>query len=274
MRTEAPVQRRTNTVRRPPGIITEESAPSAPPRRSRWSRKKLSILAVLLVVAGIMIGRRETGPGPVNSIQPTAEEPHVVDCKVYPYKHHSKNLKDRLPDYKHLSLQAGINPIPDEKALLSLVSRGNAGLVEVVEDHTFAVAGMSHGRPYLTPKAYATLKDIAHDLHDRLKDTDLAGTRLKVTSLLRTLKDQKNLGRSNVNATRSTEAPHTHGTSFDISYMKFISPEGEQLELAGCQQVFLAETLAEVIEEHRRKDKLLFATREKQQACYHLTVCR
>jgi hypothetical protein len=46
------------------------------------------------------------------------------------------------------------------------------------------------------------------------------------------------------------------------------------LELKACQQVFLAETLAEVIAEHRGKDAMIFATREVQQACYHLTVCR
>nr|MDQ3099976.1 DUF5715 family protein [Bacteroidota bacterium] len=147
-------------------------------------------------------------------------------------------------------------------------------LVRVEGDDVLHIATMEFGKPYLTTSAHDVLRSIADDFKERIAETDLAGTRLKVTSLLRTSKDQKNLGRSNVNATKDADAPHTHGTSIDISYMKFVSVAGQQLELAGCQQVFLAETLAEVIAEHKKKDPMIFATRETQQACYHLTVCR
>jgi hypothetical protein len=202
------------------------------------------------------------------------EVPPAVDCKVYPFKHYSKDLKDRLPDYKTMSLQAGIRPLKDDDALASVLAKGGARLVHVKDDDALHVAQMTHGKPYLTPQAYQVLRSIGQDFKARIAGTDLADARLKVTSLLRTSKDQHDLGRSNVNATRDADAPHTHGTSVDISYMKFVNATGEQMQLSGCQQVFLAETLAEVIAEYRKKDGRLFATKEKQQACYHLTVCR
>ncbi len=197
-----------------------------------------------------------------------------VDCKVYPYKHYSKYLKDRLPEYKNKSLQAGIMPLKNDDALSSFLSRGAVGLVRVNSDDAMYIAEMAHGKPYLTPAAKDVLRSIARDFKQRIAGTDLAGARLRVTSLLRTSRDQHDLGRSNVNATRDADAPHTHGTSMDISYMKFVSKDGELLQLSGCQQVFLAETLAEVIHDMRKKDEMIFATRERQQACYHLTVCR
>lgn len=246
-----------------------------PPRKKKWNKKRLAILVIsgVAIILSLLLADRRTEPPPVAIIPPEQPAPKVVDCKTYPFKHYSKKLNDRLPEYRHLSLKAGVPPIHDEKVLASLIANGRTRIVPVQSDHTFEVAEMKHGRPYLTPKAYQMLRSIAREFNSRLKGTDLEGARLKVTSLFRTLKDQKDLGRSNVNATKSAEAPHTHGTSIDISYMKFVSSEGEQLQLAGCQQVFLAETLAEVIEEHRKKDKLLFATRERQQACYHLSVC-
>lgn len=213
---------------------------------------------------------------PPSAARPVAETsaPKVLNCKVYPFKEHGSKLKDKLPRYSRLSQKAGIKPLADEKALQQTLGAQGNKLVHVRSTDAYWVAPMQHGRPYLTASALATLQRIASDFKARIADTDLAEARIKVTSLLRTKKDQRDLGRSNVNATKDQNAPHTHGTSMDLSYMKFVDQDGKEMDLAACQQVFLAETLAEVIAEHRRQDKLLFATREARQACYHLSVCR
>ena len=230
----------------------------------------LALLVTALAIAAMVRSCSTTEDSTVSTPVPSP----VVDCKVYPFKHHSKHLNDRLPAYKKRSQQAGVPPIADEKVLDKLVAQGGSGLVRVASDATLFVAPMEHGRPYLTANARKTLLAIGRDFQERIAGTDLSGARLRVTSLLRTRKDQRDLGRSNVNATKDVDAPHTHGTSMDISYMKFMAHDDALLELAACQQVFLAETLAEVIAEHRKRDPLLFATREARQACYHLSVCR
>jgi hypothetical protein len=254
------------------GAVRSVKATTAAPRRRKYSPPKIALLLFTLFTLS-MAGIRGCTEEEVQVAAPVEEAPRVVDCKTYPFKHYSKHLKDRLPEYKARSLQAGIPAIPNVQALEQRMTTRDPGLVHVVTTDAFHVAEMSHGRPYLTPKAHAMLLKIAADFQERIKGTDLEGARLKVTSLLRTRKDQQDLGRSNVNATRDADAPHTHGTSMDISYMKFVSSDGGQLDLLGCQQVFLAETLAEVIVDLKKKDPLLFATREVKQACYHLTVC-
>lgn len=251
------------------------ASPPAPPVLSRGRRRTIRwVLVVVVSLFLIIVARtcmRPTAPAPE---PPPVEKPRLVDCKAYPFKHFSKFLNDRLPDYNKLSRQAGIAPVADANALQARLAKDGGGLVRVESDATLVVAHMEHGHPYLTPNAHRTLRIIATEFQSRIAHTDLAGARLKVTNLLRTIRDQRDLGRSNVNATKDQDAPHTHGTSLDISYMRFMDTGGRTLELAGCQQVFLAETLAEVIVELRQRDKRLFATREKQQACYHLAVCR
>jgi len=197
-----------------------------------------------------------------------------MTCAEYPFKHHSPKLNARLPAYKSLSLKAGVRPIADDDVLKRTLEAGTAKLVRVESDERMWIAPMDHGSPYLTPNAAEALQSIARDFQARIADTDLADARIRVTSLFRTKRDQKQLGRGNVNATRDELAPHTHGTSMDLSYMKFVDQQGGFLELKACQQIFLAETLAEVIAAHCTKDARIFATKEKQQACYHISVCR
>ncbi|HRD52008.1 MAG TPA: DUF5715 family protein [Flavobacteriales bacterium] len=216
--------------------------------------------------------------GQTSAVAPAAPEPvspkPVLTCSDYPFKHHSPKLNAKLPAYKALSRQAGVRPVKDDEALSKALSSGSIALERIEGNTHFFVAPMNHGSPYLTPKAAAALRSIAKDFNARIAETDMADARIRVTSLFRTKKDQRNLGRGNVNATRDELAPHTHGTSMDLSYMKFVDQQGEPLELKACQQVFLAETLAEVIAEHSARDPRIFATKEKQQACYHISVCR
>lgn len=246
-----------------------------PPRmkRRRLSWRKVGL--VLLVPAALIVllvraGGKETVPA-----APAAKAPRAaMSCSEYPYKHYSPKLNAKLPAYKQSSAKAGIKPLKDEAALSRALAAGSVNLIRIESDERIWVAPMDHGSPYLTANAAASLHAIAKDFKARIADTDLADARIRVTSLLRTKEDQRKLGRGNVNATRDELAPHTHGTSMDLSYMKFVDQQGGMLDLQACQQVYLAETLAEVIAEHAARDKRIHATKEKQQACYHISVCR
>ena len=249
------------------------TTPPTPRRRRRISKRKLLIALALPAVIVVLATRgKDEAPPNVAPAAPTGTR--TVDCAALPFKRHSPKLKDKLPAYKKLSLRAGIRPLKDDKALTAALSAGSVNLVRVQSDARKLVAPMDHGSPYLTPKAAETLSSIADAFQARLAGSGLEGTRIRVNSLLRTKHDQRELGRSNVNATRDENAPHTHGTSMDLSYMKFAGADGETLELRACEEIFLAETLAEVIAEHCAKDARVFATKEKQQACYHISVCR
>jgi uncharacterized protein DUF5715 len=81
---------------------------------------------------------------------------------------------------------------------------------------------------FIRPQARQVLLEIAHDYHDRF------GRPLPVTSMIRTQRYQKRLGRVNRNATPVELAPHTTGMAFDVSY-KFMPPD---------EQNFLMEEVA------------------------------
>ncbi len=75
------------------------------------------LIALALPVSIVILatrGKDEARPSATAAPAPSAR---TVNCSALPYKHHSPKLKDKLPTYKHLSLQAGIRPLADEQAL-------------------------------------------------------------------------------------------------------------------------------------------------------------
>jgi len=81
---------------------------------------------------------------------------------------------------------------------------------------------------FIRPQARPVLLEIARGYHQRF------GRLLPVTSMIRTQRYQKRLGRVNRNATPVELAPHTTGMAFDVSY-KFMAPD---------EQNFLMEEVA------------------------------
>jgi uncharacterized protein DUF5715 len=81
---------------------------------------------------------------------------------------------------------------------------------------------------FIRPQAREVLLEIAKDYHQRF------GRLLPVTSMIRTQRYQKRLGRVNRNATPVELPPHTTGMAFDVSY-KFMAPD---------EQNFLMEEVA------------------------------
>jgi hypothetical protein len=71
---------------------------------------------------------------------------------------------------------------------------------------------------FIRPRAREVLLEIAKDYHQQF------GRPLPVTSMIRTQRYQKRLGRVNRNATPVELAPHTTGMAFDLSY-KFMAPD-------------------------------------------------
>ena len=83
---------------------------------------------------------------------------------------------------------------------------------------------------FIRPAARQVLLEIARDYHQKF------GRPLPVTSMIRTQRYQKRLGRVNRNATPVELPPHTTGMAFDVSY-KFMAPD---------EQNFLMEEVAKL----------------------------
>ncbi len=131
----------------------------------------------------------------------------------------------------------------------------------------YFVDNLTHSVPYLVPEASSLLKEIGHRFNDSLQARGGGNYRLKVTSVLRTRGAVKKLRKRNINATE--ESAHQFGTTFDISYTKFIC---DSVTVARTQED-LKNLLGEVLKQLRDEQKC-YVKYERKQGCFHITARR
>ncbi|MDE6541330.1 MAG: hypothetical protein K2L74_04900, partial [Muribaculaceae bacterium] len=138
-------------------------------------------------------------------------------------------------------------------------------LVKVQSCVDFYVDELRHSYPYLVPEAAILLHDIGSAFNDSLAARGGGAYRIKVTSLLRTPATVSRLRRVNRNATG--ESSHSYGTTFDISYSRFI-----------CDSITTPRTfedlknlLGEVLLDFSRSGRC-YIKMERRQACFHITA--
>ena len=101
---------------------------------------------------------------------------------------------------------------------------------------------------------------------DSLRNKHLPEYRMVVTSVLRTDADVKSLSKRNVNA--SERSVHCYGTTFDISYKRFVKVDKNS---ADARDVDLIAVLAEVLRDLKKNGKC-YVKYEVKQACFHITA--
>lgn len=156
----------------------------------------------------------------------------------------------------------GMHPFHDSR---SAWEQGR-GLVKVTSNEFIYIDSLTHSYPYLRPHARDLLEEIGQRFADSLDSRGGGGYRLKVTSLLRSEVTVGKLRRVNRNA--SAESAHTYGTTFDISYSKFICDDPSR-----PHRTFedLKNLLAEIVNQLRNERRLL-VKHERNQACFHITA--
>lgn len=175
-------------------------------------------------------------------------------------------LRKVFNDSNHVHLVAakalGINPINSESDILNL----KRPIVRIASCKQYFVDKLTHSFPYLVPEAAQLLYDIGQAFNDSLAVRGGGQYRIKVTSVLRTPLTVKKLKRINGNATE--ESTHQFGTTFDISYSKFIC-DGTDLPARTFED--LKNLLAEVLFDMRRQGRC-FVKYEVKQSCFHITA--
>lgn len=175
-------------------------------------------------------------------------------------------LRKVFNDSNHVQLQAaaqiGFRPIERDVDIMHL----NRPVQRVTSCEDYYVDNLTHSYPYLVPEAAALLGDIGRAFRDSLQARGGGAYRIKVTSLLRTPATVKKLRRVNRNATG--ESTHSYGTTFDISYSKFICDDA-----SAPRRTFedLKNLLAEVLY-RLREDGRCYVKYEVKQSCFHITV--
>lgn len=141
-------------------------------------------------------------------------------------------------------------------------------LVYIGDNPFYAVQPLKQSIPYLIPRAATLLNEIARAFNDSLATKGYPAHKLLVTSVLRTNEDVRRLRSVNRNA--SGNSCHRFGTTFDITYNRFLEiKEGGESEIRWVT-VFKS-ILAEVLED-QRKLGTCYIKYEVHQSCFHITA--
>lgn len=130
----------------------------------------------------------------------------------------------------------------------------------------YDVEKLTHSVPYLVPKAAKLLEDMGKAFQDSLFNRGYnRGHRFTVTSVLRTEENVRQLRKTNVNSTENS--CHCYGTTFDISYFTYSTPDvGKVASVDKMRQI-----LYQVAYDMQRQARC-YVKYEKQQTCLHITV--
>lgn len=176
------------------------------------------------------------------------------------FRNYSRTFNDLNDRHLASARKWGVEPLGSEKDLKRLRGR----LIEVESCRWLEVDELTHSYPYLVPKAYDLLKNIAVTFKDSLDSKGLPSSNLIVTSVLRTDEKIKKLRKKNGNA--SANSAHIYGTTFDIAYARFKNNTSKELEIDKMKSV-----LAEILDDLRKKKKC-YVRYEYKQGCFHITV--
>ena len=139
-------------------------------------------------------------------------------------------------------------------------------LQKIETNRYYSVQKLTHSVPYLVPKAAKLLEDMGKAFQDSLFNRGYnRNHRFTVTSVLRTEETVRQLRKTNVNS--SENSCHCYGTTFDISYFTYSTPDiGKAASVDKMRQI-----LYQVAYDMKQQGRC-FVKYEKQQTCLHITV--
>lgn len=175
-----------------------------------------------------------------------------------------------FPDLNDVQLatarRTGISLIADRDE----AARRKDELVFIDDCPYYNVKTLHHSIPYLVPRASVLLNRISRAFIDSLASKGLPFHKIVVTSVLRTEKDIEKL--RNINRNASTQSCHRFGTTFDISYNKFVRiQDPDSIQKRNSDPVKLKSILAEVLEDQRLMGTC-YVKYERLQSCFHITA--
>lgn len=203
----------------------------------------------------------KTVEGDVHSLSLLEARPNICEMHIT----HGWRMNDHVRDYWLESHNDGLSREPVRKYdVMRFVEKGD--LVPITTNKNYYVDTMYYSFPYAQQHVSNFIDELCIRFQERLKQTDLYGTQLVVTSLLRTKSSVARLVKRNKNAIKHSS--HLHGTTFDISYQTFLF----ERPLSEGEVAHLKETLAATLFDMREEGKC-FVTYEYFQTCFHV-VCR
>ena len=185
----------------------------------------------------------------------------------------------------------GVPPLDTEAELATHLRTGR--LVPLVDNEFYVVRILEHSKPFVRPVLRERLDEVGRRFQTALADAGLPPYRVTVSSALRTADLQRDLARTNRNAT-SGRSSHEYGASVDLVYTRYALwptasdtlqvpftdpaiPKAQRLasrwadDLAGTYDDRLFGALARVLGE-MQDEGLLLVLLEDEQPVFHITL--
>ena len=202
--------------------------------------------------------------------------------------------RPRTPSYsKHLEWadSLGVEPLAGEGELAGHLAAGR--LVPLLDTEYYVVRVLEHSKPFVLPQLRDELARIGRTFQAELALAGLPPYRFAVSSALRTADLQRDLGRTNRNATSGTSS-HEYGASVDIVTFRYsLHPSsGDTLDVPFADPEILRAqdwatqwsddlgraywdplfgVMVRVLRERQRSGELLVLL-EAEQPVFHITV--
>lgn len=182
----------------------------------------------------------------------------------------SKALK-KYPNIYHLQVgqQKGI---PDAFKSKNEMLKNKAKYIreydldEITDNRFYEVPKLTHSLPYLKADAKDFLDELGKEFQQSLSELGIRPYRFSVTSIMRTLEDQKGLRKTNVNATPNNSS-HYYGRTIDLSQTRFFERGKSEPVYSYRLRNLLLRDLIEMQEQGR-----CYVLLESQTKCIHITI--
>lgn len=175
---------------------------------------------------------------------------------------YAKTFSDLNENHLQVADSVGLESIPASREIVDTLS----GLVEIKSNGLYELDELHYSVPYLTRGGAKELTNIGRAFRDSLENKELPVYKFVISSILRTENDVQRLRRSG-NPNASERSAHCYGTTFDISYSRFVRDE----ETEECMNSYeLTKVLAEVLRDERAAGRCLVKY-ERKEHCFHIT---
>ena len=139
-------------------------------------------------------------------------------------------------------------------------------LAEITDNKYYEIPRLTNSLPYLQPPAEEFLTLVGERFCDQLEELGMINYRFSVTSILRTIEDQKSLRKNNLNATANNSS-HYYGRTFDIAQTRFFERGNSTPVYSYRLRNLLLRELIKLQEEGK-----CYVLLESQTKCIHVTV--
>jgi hypothetical protein len=210
--------------------------------------KRLFLTLLFISVISLLVVVSEYFTQPVQSTE-TAKGKNVVTT----YRSIIKNN----PYSQHIEVGKALSGKAFENIADVESTYKKRGLVKVNNSRGVIIDKLTHSKPYLNRHSASILEEIGREFY---KQT--GGGSIIITSLTRPIEHQNQLVRTNINASPNISS-HSYGVSFDIAYTRF----NKDKKYCHNSHKVIEELLIKM-----QSEKRILVIREKQSACYHITV--